>query len=182
MKNALFSIVFSVELIAVVLVGSIGTATLTLSGYETGKKNISGVWEVVLNSLILSWGISVVNLIVFLLFPTQILGLFTKDPAVIGSAGLYLLIVGIDLFPKSGNIIFGSGIRGYGNPGWMLKTQLFGTVFVISMSTIMVMVFHMGIMEIFCLVVIDETLRCLLNNWKLRKIKRTKEIVFEGLR
>ncbi len=169
------SIVFSVELIAVVLVGSIGTATLTLSGYETGKKNPEGVWEVVLNSLILSWGISIVNLILFLLLPAQILGLFTKDPAVLGAAGLYLLIVGIDLFPKSGNIIVGSGIRGYGNPGWMLKTQLFGTAFIVSMSTIMVMVFHMGIMEIFCLVVVDETLRYLINNWKLQRIRRIRK-------
>ena len=59
-----------------------------------------------------------------------------------------LLIVGIDLFPKSGNIIFGSGIRGYGQPGWMLKTQLFGTTFIITASTLMVLVFHMGIREI----------------------------------
>ncbi|MBR5376520.1 MAG: MATE family efflux transporter [Lachnospiraceae bacterium] len=174
------SIVFSVELIAVVLVGSIGTATLTLSGYETGKKNIKGVWDVVMNSMALSWGISVLNLVLFLLFPTQILGLFTKDPAVIGTAGLYLLIVGIDLFPKSGNIIFGSGIKGYGNPGWMLKTQLFGTAFVIIFSTVLVMGFHQGIIGIFCLVVVDETLRFALNRWKLIKIKTTREMIMNG--
>ncbi|MBO4375051.1 MAG: MATE family efflux transporter [Lachnospiraceae bacterium] len=166
------SIVFGVELIAVVVVGSVGNATLTLSGYETGKKNPDGVWDVVMNSALLSWAVSLLNLIIFILFPTQILGLFTKDAAVINAAGMYLLIVGLDLFPKSGNIIFGSGIKGYGRPGWMLKTQLLGTAFVVTGSTLLVMVFHRGIIEIFCLVVADETLRFLLNNWKLRDIRK----------
>ncbi len=169
------SIVFGVELIAVVLVGSIGTATLTLSGFETGKKNIKGVWDVVLNSAILSWGISAFNLLVFMIFPQQILGLFTTDTTVLATAGLYLFIVGVDLFPKGGNIIYGSGIKGYGEPSWMLKTQLFGTLFVIVASSIAVMVFHMGILEIFIIVVIDETLRFILNSRKLKRIRKKNE-------
>lgn len=166
------SIVFGVELIAVVMVGSIGTATLTLSGFETGRKDIKGVWDVVKYSALLSWAICALNLILFLLIPGKILGLFTTDQNVLGIAALYLLIVGIDLFPKSGNIIFGSGIKGYGEPSWMLKTQLFGTAFVIVMSSLMVLVFHMGILEVFILVVIDETLRFLLNGRKLIRIRK----------
>jgi Na+-driven multidrug efflux pump len=110
-----------------------------------------------------------------LLFPNQILGIFTKDAAVLAAAPLYLLIVGLDLFPKSGNIIFGSGIKGYGKPSWMLKTQLFGTFFVVAMSSVIVMVFHRGILEIFGLVVVDEILRFVLNSWKLRKIRGESE-------
>ena len=170
------SIVFGVELIAVVLITSIGTATLTLSGYETGKENIKGVWDVVLDSSLIAGVISLFNLILFIIIPVQILGMFTKDTAVLAAAPLYLFIVGIDLFPKGGNIIFGSGIKGYGEPSWMLKTQLFGTVFVISASSVMVMIFHMGILEIFVLVVIDESIRFILNSWKLRRIKRTNMI------
>ena len=166
------SIVFGVEVIAVVLVSSIGTATLTLSGYETGRKSVKGVWDVVLSSAILSWGICVVALVLFIMFPGQILGLFTADSDVLAAAGFYLLVAGIDLFPKSGNIIFGSGIKGYGEPSWMLKTQLFGTVFVIVASTVMVTQLHMGIMEIFILVAVDESLRFALNYWKLRHIRR----------
>ena len=166
------SIIFGVELIAVVLVGSIGTATLTLSGYETGKKNRNGVWEVVMSSMLLCGVIDILNLLLFLIFPGQILGLFTRDSAVLAVAPLYLLIVGLDLFPKSGNIIVGSGIKGYGEPTWMFKTQLFGTFFVIAMSSVLVMVFHKGIMELFILVVVDESLRLILNFLKLRRIGR----------
>ncbi len=167
------SIVFGVELIAVVVASSIGTATLTLSGYETGRKNIKGVWDVVLASGFLSWSIGALNLLLFIIFPRQILGLFTTDKAVLGAAALYLLIVGIDLFPKSGNIIVGSGIKGYGEPSWMLKTQLFGTVFVIAISSILVLQLHMGILEIFIMVVADETIRFILNSAKLQRIKKT---------
>ncbi|MBO4336940.1 MAG: MATE family efflux transporter [Lachnospiraceae bacterium] len=174
------SIIFGVELIAVMLVGSIGTATLSLSGYETGKKNVRGVWDVVMSSSFLSAVICLLNLILFMVIPGQILGLFTTDEKVILAAPVYLFIVGIDLFPKSGNIIFGSGIRGYGEPGWMLKTQLFGTAFVVGASSLLVMVFHRGIVEIFCLVVVDETLRFLLNSWKLRRIRRQAENVMAG--
>ena len=169
------SIIFGVELIAVVLVGSIGTATLSLSGYETGKQNIKGVWNVVMSSAALSALICIFNLLLFIAIPGPILGMFTTDEKVLLAAPVYLLIVGIDLFPKSGNIIFGSGIRGYGEPGWMLKTQLFGTAFIISLSSLMVLVFHMGIVEIFVLVVMDETLRFILNGWKLWRIRKKAE-------
>ena len=166
------SIVFGVELIAVAIVCAIGNATLTLSGYETGKNNIRGVWDVTLSSLILCGAIAAFNLLLFVLFPVPILDLFTDDMSVIALAPLYLLIVGIDLFPKSGNIIIGSGIKGYGEPGWMLLTQLFGTVFVVAASSVMVLVFHWGIVEIFVMVVVDETLRMIINYWKLCRIRR----------
>ena len=169
------SIVFGVELIAVALVCAIGTATLSLSGYETGRGNVRGVKDVVISSLILCGAIAAFNLLLFVLFPEPILSCFTKDETVIAMAPLYLLIVGIDLFPKSGNIIIGSGIKGYGEPSWMLKTQLFGTVFVIAASSAMVLGFHMGIIEIFVMVVVDETLRLILNGWKLHRISRKSE-------
>ena len=169
------SIVFGVELIAVAIICAIGTATLSLAGYETGQKNIKGVWDVVICSVILSGAISAFHLLFFVLFPQPILSCFTKDETVIAMAPLYLLIVGIDLFPKGGNIIIGSGIKGYGDPEWMLKTQLFGTVFVVAASSVMVLVFHMGIVEIFVMVVVDETLRLLLNYWRLCQIRGRKK-------
>lgn len=166
------SIIFGVELVAVVLMASIGNATLTLSGYEKGRKNRKGVWDVVIASFLIGLAISVFNLLLFMVIPKQILGIFTKDKAVIMAAPIYLLIVGLDLFPKGGNIIVGSGIKGYGEPGWMLKTQLLGTAFVVITSTILVMVFHMGIMALFIMVVMDESFRFVLNYSKLRRIRQ----------
>ena len=73
-----------------------------------------------------------------------------------------------------------SGIKGYGEPSWMLKTQLFGTVFVIAASSVMVLVLHMGIIEIFIMVVVDETLRLILNSWKLHRISRKPILIKSG--
>ncbi len=171
------SIIFGVELIAVVLVESIGSATLTLSGYETGSGNVKGVWDVVVASATIGGIISFVNLVLFIVIPVQITGLFTTDETVLAAAPIYLLIVGVDLFPKAGNILLGAGIRGYGDPKWMLKTQLFGTVFVIGLSSILVMGLHKGIVELFILVVADESLRFILNGWKLLNIRKKAETV-----
>ena len=76
--------------------------------------------------------------------------------------------------------MFLSGIKGYGEPSWMLKTQLFGIVFVIAASSVMVLVLHMGIIEIFIMVVVDETLRLILNSWKLHRISRKTERIKSG--
>ncbi len=129
-----------------------------------------------MNSALLCWTLSCLNLAIFILIPRQLIGLFTTDETVLLAAPLYLIIVGIDLFPKAGNIIFGSGIRGYGQPTRMLLTLLFGTIFIVASSSIAVLIMHRGIVEIFCLVVADETIRFILNGWKLRQIKRKAEV------
>lgn len=167
-----YSIVFGVELLPVCIFGSFGPAVLTLSGQETGKKNPKGVGKVVKIALRFSLTLAAVMLIIFILFPKTIIGWFTTDRDIIVSAGAYLLIVGIDLFPKSMNIIIGSGIKGHGDTKWMLGTQIFGTIFVIGMSAVMVLVFHMGIGPLFWLVVADEAIRCTINSWKLGRITR----------
>lgn len=169
----IYSIVFSIELIPVVVFDSLGSATLTVSGIETGKKNYRGVRDVVL--ICVGWCalLSSAMLVMNLLFPETVISWFTADEAVIAASGLYLLIISIDLFPKAANIIVGSGIKGYGNTKWMLGTQIFGTIFIIGMSALMVIVFNCGIAEICALVVADETIRCIMNSLKLRKIAKT---------
>ncbi|MDO5572584.1 MAG: MATE family efflux transporter [bacterium] len=171
----IYAIIFSVELIQVVVVNGLGQATITLSGQETGKGNRRGVRKLVSISLLWSLGLACIMLILFIVFPKEIIGLFTTDQSVIAASKTYLLIVGIDLFPKAANIIIGSGIRGFGNTMWMLKTQIFGTVFVISVSAILVLVLHVGMLGIFWLVVADETIRSLLNLWKLMKETKKNE-------
>ena len=166
----IYSIVFSIELLPIVIIDSLGRATLTVSGIETGKENYKGIKDVVL--IVLKWcaGMGVLILLMCILFPETILGWFTTDKTVIEASALYLLIIGIDLFPKSGNIIGGSGIKGFGNTKWMLLTQIFGTIFIITMSSILVIGLNCGIAEIFCVVVADETLRIIMNSLKLRSI------------
>lgn len=170
-----YTIVFSIEILPVVFFGALGNATLTLTGKETGKKDFVQFHRIV-NTVIL-WSIifSAVILLCFMGFPKQLLGLFTKDVSILSAAFIYLTIVGIDLFPKSLNIIIGSGIRGYGDTKWMLYTQLFGTVFVISVASVFVFVFKLGIAGVFAAVVFDESVRCSINAIRYKRIGKKNE-------
>lgn len=168
----IYSIVFSIELIPVVVFDALGSATLTVSGIETGKENYRGVKDVALICVKWCAYVGTLVLIMNLLFPETVISWFTTDQSVIAASGLYLLIISIDLFPKAANIIIGSGIKGYGNTRWMLGTQIFGTIFIISMSALMVIVFKCDIAQICALVVADETIRCILNSCKLRAITK----------
>lgn len=165
-----YSIVFSIELIPTSIYAAIAAATLTLCGQEVGKKNIYNIKSIVKMAMISSLVLSLIILCFFLSFPKRIMGWFTTDNSIISVAIIYLIIIGIDLFPKSANAIIGSGIRGYGNTIWMLKTQIVGTLFVMICSAILVMFFKQDMKVLFCLVVADESLRCTLNYFKLKRI------------
>ena len=168
----IYSIVFSVEILAVVVISAIGNGTLTLSGEAKGsgdKKQFSSVCKL---AYILCATVSTLFLIICLLFPESILALFTKEVGVITTCGFYLALVCVNLFCKSANIIIGSGIRGTGNTRWMFCTQIFGTFFVIGCACLFVYAFNLGIVGVFLAVIADEGVRSLINLFKLKKIMR----------
>jgi len=97
------------------------------------------------------------------------ISLFTKDTYIIETCGYLLILVCVNLFGKSANIICGSGIKGSGDTKWMLYTQVFGTVLVVTCAWIMVYVFKLGILGVFVAVMIDEGLRAIINFGKFGK-------------
>ena len=113
-----------------------------------------------------------------ILFPKQILSLFTNDANVLATCGIYLILVGVNLISKSANIIVGNAIRGSGDTKWMLYTQLFGTVWVVSVAALLVFVCKLGVLGVFLAVLADEFVRAWINLWKyLRIVKRWKPAV-----
>jgi len=66
-------------------------------------------------------------------------------------------------FPNALNIIMGHGIRGMGDTKWMMYTQIIGTVFVITLSYILVFIANTGLIGIFITFLADETIRGLIN-------------------
>lgn len=167
----IYSMVFAVEIIFIVIICSIGNGTLTVSGEATGAKDLSLYRRVVGTSLKWSMYVSVVTLAVFALFPRQILGFFTTDKAVIEESVMLLIMLGINLFGKSSNIIIGNGIRGYGDTMWMLITQILGTVQIVCLAALFVFVFKMGVAGVFVATILDELLRGGINTIRFFKIK-----------
>lgn len=169
----IYTIVFGVEVLAVVIIGAIGSGTMTLTSEATGSRDFMqyrGITICAYGICVIVTGLMILGAV---LFPEQILSLFTSDQAVIASSGIYLLLIGINLFAKSGNIIIGNAIRGSGNTRWMLYTQIFGTIWIVSVASVFVFVCKLGILGVFLAVMVDEGVRALINLWKyIRIIKK----------
>lgn len=179
-----FTIIFSVEILPSILFIAIGQATMTITGQKTGARDSVLAKKIGRTALFWCWGLALASLFVFAAIPGPILRLFTSDSAIVSSAMIYLLIVGIDLFPRSANIILGSGIRGYGDTRWMMITQAFGTVFVAAVAACFIFVFRLGIIGVFYAIIVDETLRCLINYTRFRlgpKFEKLSVVRGEGV-
>ncbi len=170
MAAGIYSIIFSVEVLAVVIVGAIGNGTMTLTSEASGRRDLSQYKGVCVCAYGLCVLVAVVMIICGVAVPEQIIGLFTNDAGVIASCGGYLLLIGINLFSKSANIIVGNAIRGSGNTKWMLYTQLFGTVWIICVASFFVYVCRLGILGVFLAVLVDEAVRAVINFSKYIRI------------
>lgn len=167
----IYTTVFTLEILIVVIIGAIGNGTVTLTGEATGAKDFKLYRSVVKTAI--RWGflVSAFALIFVSIFPRQTLSIFTTDKAVIEMSVIYIILVGVNLFGKSGNIIVGNGIRGYGDTKWMMFTQIFGTVTVTGLAALFVFVFKLGITGVFIAVLCDEAIRAVINYIRFLKIK-----------
>ena len=167
----IYSMVFTVEILFVVVIGAIGSGTLTLTGEATGAKDHKLYRDVVKTSIKWSFLVAAFALIFISIFPRLTLSLFTTDKEVIEMSVIFIILVAANLFGKSGNIIVGNGIRGYGDTKWMLFTQILGTVGVVSLAALFVFVFKMGMLGVFVAVLCDEALRAIINFIRFLRIK-----------
>ncbi len=167
----IYSMVFSVEVIAIVIVGSMGSGTLTLTGEATGEKNLTLYRAIVKTAIKWSFIISGISLVFISIFPRLTLSLFTTDKEIIESSVIFIILVAVNFFGKSTNIIMGSGIRGYGDTRWMLITQILGTIEVVAISALFVFVFKFGILGVFIAVLCDEAIRAVINSVRFVKIR-----------
>lgn len=166
----IYTIIFSVEVLAVVIIGAIGSGTMTLTSEATGKKDLSQYKGTAICAYGICTLVTILIIIGAIAFPDEILSLFTSDTDVITSSGIYLILIGFNLFSKSVNIIVGNAIRGNGNTKWMLYTQMFGTVWLVCVASFFVFVCKLGILGVFLAVMADEGVRALINLWKYLRI------------
>lgn len=171
----IYSIVFSVELLVVVIVGAIGNATMILSGEAYGAKDRYKYKHVCMIAYSLTVCCALVTLGICLAVPEQIVRTFTNDATIIPMCCGYLILMCINLYGKSANIIIGNGIRGSGDTRWMFFTQIFGTFFVIGCALLFVFVVHLGIAGVFLAVIADEIVRACINLWHFSGIARKLE-------
>ncbi|MBN2658274.1 MAG: MATE family efflux transporter [Spirochaetales bacterium] len=169
LATGIYTIIFTVDIIPALIIISIAQGVTALAGRNTGAGDVEGAKRVGLIGQLNSWGIAALFLVLFFLFPRFILGIFTSDAAIIESSVILLLVAAVNFFPRSVNLIMGSAIRGFGDTKWMLKTQILGTIYILSMGSLAVFVFDLGLPGVFLTILSDETIRGVINYFRFRR-------------
>ena len=141
----------------------IAKATMVMVGQEMGSGNRKRAFEVSFLSLRYAFASCAFAAAVFLFFPEQLLGIFTSDLELIKGTAPLMTIISITIFPVAVNVVIGNAIRGLKDTKWMFYTQTFGTIFVISVSALLLFTFKLDLKGVFITVFFDEIIRGFLN-------------------
>lgn len=159
LSAGIYTLVFSIETVPLMIYMGFANAGLTLVGQQTGANDPQKAKQAGFLCLAISLAICLVTGLVFRLFPRQILSLFTDDAFILDTSVPYLVFVVWILFPKAVNNVIGLCIRGLGDTRWMLYTQIFGTCFMICAGYILILHMRLGLSGIFITLLADETIR-----------------------
>ena len=159
----IYTLVFSVETVPLLIYMGLSNAGLTLVGQQTGARSNRQAKQTGLLCLGFALLICLLTGILFYRFPMPLLRLFTDDPGTLALSAPYLQFVSWILFPKAVNNVIGLCIRGTGDTRWMLFTQIFGTGFMILGGYLLIIGSGFGLMGIFLTLLLDELLRSIAN-------------------
>lgn len=168
-ETGIYNLIMRIELTPFFLYIGFAKAAQTLVGNRIGEQDHKGAIKDGLACLKYTLYTGAIFLVLFLTIPDRILGLFTKDAGYIKTVVPFLMLAAAYLIPKAMNITIGHSIRGYGDTKWMLYTQIFGTVFQISLSYIFIFTLNFGIFGFFYVLIIDETFRAMVNTVRFLK-------------
>jgi putative MATE family efflux protein len=165
----MYSLIMVIESITFLVSSGIGRGSLTLIGHKIGANRAEESTKIILQATLYNLGILGVLITLYILFAEPILSLFCVDRALVRASVPYFIIVCISVLPKSLNVEAGSGIRAYGDTKWMLYTQIFGAVFVAVVAYFFVYACGMDIAAIYITLLLDETVRGIINSLYLCK-------------
>lgn len=159
----IYRLVFQIEITPIFFYQGLARAVTTLVGQRTGARDLAGARESGLIGTFYTVSFCVLFTLAFAFFPKSILAIFTPDALLIAKAAPLLVITAFTMMPRAVNIISGNGIRGYGDTVWMLVTQIFGIIFIVSLSWVLMFPVGLGIYGLFIGMFTDETLRGIIN-------------------
>jgi len=168
----LYVLVSRIQAVAFFFYLGIARATMVLVGQEIGAGNRQQAERISYLSLRYAVSICIVAASMFLIFPEQILSIFTSEQGLIKGSVPLLAITAITIFPVTVNVIIGNAIRGFKDTKWMFYTQSFGTVFTITLSAILLFVFNMSLAGVFITILFDEFIRAFINYRHFRGLVR----------
>lgn len=159
MSAGIYTLVFSIETVPLLIYMGFANAGLTLVGQETGARSPRQARQTGLLCLSFSLAVCFVVAVIFHAIPRQLLGMFTDDAEILRISTPHLVFVSYIFFPKAINAVIGLCIRGMGDTRWMLYTQIFGTFFMIGCGYYLILCTGLGLSGIFVTLLLDESLR-----------------------
>ncbi len=179
---AIYTVTFTIEIFVYMIFNGIARATLTLVGNHIGAGNKKAAKSLMTSSILYSMIFVLLFCLLFALIPKAILSIFSNDMELIEASSFYLIVRGITMFPKSLNVVVGSGNRANGDVKWMLYTQIFGSVFVIVSAYSLLYGLNLGVMAIYLTLFLDELLRAILNTLRFYKGNAFQPLPFLSLK
>lgn len=170
-ETGVYTLVMRIEVVSFIFYSGFAKAAQTLSGRATGAGNGKEAAQATFRCLKISLLISAAFMLIYILSAENLVSLFTNDRAMIAECYPFLVMASIFLIPKAVNVIIGHGIRGSGDTRWMLSTQIFGTIFVVSLSYIMVFPAGLAITGVYITWIADEFIRAVINTLRFIKGK-----------
>jgi Na+-driven multidrug efflux pump len=123
---------------------SLNTAGSSMVGQNIGAKEYKRVPKIVLCIALLTFGMASVFSLAICLFPMQVYGIFTTDPAVLEVGLTYLPIAVLIFFGSAARSPMNALINGTGNYGVNFATAILdGIVMRIGLSVLFGLVLHM---------------------------------------
>jgi Na+-driven multidrug efflux pump len=170
---AVYGIVFTIEILPIVMFMSLGQGTTILAGRAKGAGDSRRIRAAVVTAQVAAWIASGLTVLVFLGFGQALAGVFTSDSKVLERVLPILLVSCLTFFPRSVNFMAGSGIRGFGDTRWMLTTQVFGTVFIVALGHLLILDLGYGVIGLFVAMCIDELVRAVANGVRFTRLIRS---------
>lgn len=176
MGVAIYVLLNSVGFFALELYFGISKTTMTITSQQLGKKDYESTRPIMIRSIIYDLVIVTFMAAIILLFTEPILDIFTDDLKLISLALPLVIYMLLNFYPKSINVLIGHGIRATGNTRWMMYTQIIGTILVIALSYVLVNIYGLGLEAIFITVLVDESVRSIINSIYFLWITNPKRI------
>lgn len=135
----------------------------SLVGQSLGKKRADMAQLYAVRSRRTGTLVSVVLMILFFVFPRQIISLYNSDPEIVNLGAKILLMVSIIQIPQGSQFIISGILRGAGDTKATAMIITVTTLFLRPvLAIIMINVFHMGLEGAWIALIADQLLRSLL--------------------
>lgn len=163
MAIGIYSLVNGIQGLVFIIYIGFAKAALTLVGHRYGEGDLVEARRTGMHCIRLTFMVTLISMVAFEAIPQLLAGVFTSDPETLKQSVPLLRLAGLFIQVQALNVLTGHAIRATGDTKWMLYSQIFGTVFVVGISSFMILGLKLGLTGMYLTMIIDEASRGVVN-------------------